>query len=489
MDASDGIPHSHVFYRKLTHELPVIVRGEGVYLYDAQGKRYLDACGGAMVASIGHGVREIAQAIAAQAERIAYVNGTMFSNEPVEELAAMLVELAPPGLERAYFLSSGSEAVEAALKLARQYHVERGEPTRRIVIALNPGYHGNTLLALSASARRHYRALYDPWLVDVVMIRAPYPYRAQGDAETDPTLTGAALEDAIQRAGPENVAAFIAEPVGGSSTGASLPPPGYHARVREICDRYGVLFIADEVLCGSGRTGKFFALEHFRMPGGKPVVPDVVTLGKGLNGGYAPLSAVLVHKRIFEVIARSPHGGLVHAQTYSHHPVAAAAALATLRYMRAHGLVERAAGVGRILQAKLQMLREGKGCTVVGDVRGIGLLAGVELVADRTTKRPFERERKMAERLVAAGLRRGIVLWPNTGHADGRNGDLVLIAPPLTISEEQIDELVSLLRASLAEVTEAASAPAGGDVAGEGSSLPAGSAPTRHPPGARTSAT
>ncbi|HXW51072.1 MAG TPA: aspartate aminotransferase family protein [Candidatus Acidoferrales bacterium] len=445
--------NSSVFYRKLNKQLPRIVRGEGVYLFDDTGKRYLDACGGAMVASIGHGVKEVADAIGAQAAKLGYVNGTMFTNEPVEELADELVDLSPPGIDRAYFLSSGSEAVEAALKLARQYHVERGEADRRIVIARTPGYHGNTLLALSASARGHYRSLYSPWLVDVHMIPAPYPYRAGASGERSPAMTGDALQDAIDEVGPQNVAAFIAEPIGGSSTGASVPPPGYYGRIREICDRAGVLFIADEVLSGVGRTGKFFALEHFKDADGHAIVPDIITLGKGLNGGYVPLSAMLASSRIFEVMQQSAHGGLVHAQTYSHHPAAAAGGLATLRYVRTHNLVTRAASVGAKLQARLRTLSsDGDGANMVGDVRGIGMLAGVELVADRVTKRPFARELKAAEHLVDAGLRNGIVLWPNTGHADGRNGDLVLIAPPLTIVETEIEELVALLRKSLADV-------------------------------------
>ena len=450
---------SHVFYRKLNRQLPLIVRGEGVYLYDESGKRYLDACGGAMVASVGHGIKEIGDAIGAQASTLGYVNGTMFTSEPVERLADQLVRQAPPGIARAYFLSSGSEAVEAALKLARQYHVERGQRSRRIIIARTPGYHGNTLLALSASARPHYRLLFESWLVEVRMIGAPYPYRAGEGGALSPAMTGEALEAAIKAAGPENVAAFIAEPVGGSSTGASVPPLGYYGRVREICDRYGVLFIADEVLSGVGRTGKFFALDHFRDAAGRQITPDIITLGKGLNGGYVPLSAMLATQTLYDAMKKSGLGGLMHAQTYSHHPVAAAAGLATLRYIDEHALVARAALVGTILQSRLAALAtDGEGAELVGDVRGIGMLAGVELVADRATNQPFPRELKVVERLVDAGLARGIVLWPNSGHADGTNGDLVLIAPPLIIKEEEIEELAKLLRDSLADVARSLTA-------------------------------
>ncbi|MBV8172889.1 MAG: aspartate aminotransferase family protein [Candidatus Eremiobacteraeota bacterium] len=444
---------SHVFYRKLGVQPPEIVRAQGIYLYDERGHRYLDACGGAMVVSIGHGVKEIGAAMAAQTASVAYVNGTAFTTPPVEALADFLAAKAPAGVDRAYFLGSGSEAVEAALKLARQYHVERGDMERTIVIARTPGYHGNTLLALSASARAHYRAVYSPWLVDVRMIDAPYPYRAE--SPDSPAMTGEALETAILEAGPENVAAFIAEPIGGSSTGASVPVPAYYARVREICDRYGVLFIADEVLTGAGRTGTFFALEHFKDAAGKPVVPDIVTLGKGLNGGYAPLSALLANGRLVETLARGRFGGLVHAQTYSHHAVSCAAALAVMKYMERNDLVKRARDSGAYLQRALRaLLDEPTVARVVGDVRGIGMLAAVEFVEERETKRPFAREAKFVEHIVARGRENGLVLWPNVGHADGHNGDLVLIAPPYIIERAQIDELVEKLRVTIKDVVE-----------------------------------
>ena len=441
---------SDVFYRKLHKQLPVIVKGEGVWLTDAAGKRYLDASGGAMVCNVGHGVADIADAIAEQARKVAYVNGTQFTSEPVEELATMLAARAPWAAYKSYFLSSGSEAVEAALKLARQYHVERGDLARKTIIARTPGYHGNTLLALSASAREHYRRVYAPWLLDVVMIDAPYPYRAGPLGDASPAMTGDALETAILTAGPGNVAAFIAEPIGGSSTGASVPPAGYYARVREICDRFGVLFIADEVLTGAGRTGKFFALEHFRTREGKSVVPDIITLGKGLNGGYAALSAVMATSAVVEAIAKSG-GDFQHAQTYSHHPVATAAGIATLRYIERHDLIERAATMGtRLLQRLRDATSSGDGAELVGDVRGIGMLAAVELVADVKTKRPFPRDMKVAETLVASALERGLVLWPNVGHADGHDGDLVMIAPAFTLTANELDELCARLSDALA---------------------------------------
>ncbi len=444
--------HGHVFYRKLNVELPTIVRGKGVYLFDEDGKRYLDGSGGAMVACIGHGVEEIAQAIGEQARTVAYVNGTAFTSRPVEELADLLAEESPSGVDQAYFLSSGSEAVEAALKLSRQYHVERGESQRRIIIARTPGYHGNTLLALSASARASYRKMYAPWLLAVEMIDAPYPYRAGPLGTHAPAMTGEALAEALARIGPQNVAAFIAEPIGGSSTGASVPAAGYYARVRELCDEHGILFIADEVLCGSGRTGRFFGIDHFTARDGGRIAPDIITLGKGLNGGYAPISALLVKRTIVETIAAGS-GGFQHAQTYSHNPLAAAAALAVARYVRKHNLIARAAAMEPELQRRLKSLADfGKGAHLVGDVRGIGALAAVEIVADRETKAPFPRSARVAETLVKECLRAGLVVWPNVGHADGENGDLIMLAPAYDITSTELDELTESLRAALAAV-------------------------------------
>ena len=436
-----GFPETNVFFRKLTSRLRVVERGEGCWLYDADGNAFLDACGGAFVVNVGHGVAEIADAMAAQARRLAYVNGTAFTHEPVEELAAELAALAPGDLDRVYPLSSGSDAVEAALKLARQYWLELGRPRKHKIIALAPAYHGNTLLALSASAREHYRTLYRDWLVDVVRIPAPYAYRCAcgGAPPYCPACSGAALEEAIVREDPETVAAFIAEPVGGSSTGASVPPPDYFHHVRQICDRHDVLFIADEVLVGAGRTGTWSALE----PSG--VVPDVMVLGKGIAGGYAPLAAVVAPTRIADVFAHGS-GGLNHAQTFSHHPVLCAAGVATIRYLRRHRLVERCAAFGTVLQERLARLRD---LPCVGDVRGRGLLAAVELVEDKETRAPFAREAHVAERLTAAALDAGLVVWPNVGHADGTRGDLVVIAPPFIVTGEEIDLIVERLAAAL----------------------------------------
>jgi len=434
-------PDSPVFYRKLAHDYPKIVRGEGCWLIDERGKRYLDAVGGAYVANVGHSNPEIAEAIAQQAREFGYLSGTMFTHGPVEELAAELAETLPGDLSKLYFLCSGSEAVEAALKLARQYWVERGKPSKQRIIALGPGYHGSTLLALSASAREAYKAMFRPWLVDVHRIPASYPYRCEcgGKNAGCPVCSGAVLEEAITRLGAENVAAFIAEPVGGSSTGGSTPRPEYFKLVREICDRHDVLFVADEVLVGVGRTGTWWAIEPYG------VAPDIMTFGKGVSGGYAALSGIAVPARIVDAIAEGS-GNFMHAQTFSHHPVACAAGVATMRYLKEHRLVERCARMGRVLHERLRPLAD---LPHVGDVRGRGLLAGIEFVDDKASRAPLPRSAKFAEKFAEAALDAGLTVWPNVGHADGTNGDLVMVAPPFIIEEHEIDEIVSRLTVAL----------------------------------------
>ena len=435
-------PDSHVFYRKLGHAYPKIVRGEGCWLIDERGKRYIDAVGGAYVANLGHSNPEIANALAEQARQFGYISGTQFTHGPVEDLASELAETLPGDLSKLYFLCSGSEAVEAALKLARQYWVDRGRPGKHRIIALGPGYHGSTLLALSASAREAHKAPFRPWLVDVHRIPAPYPYRCEcgGRSATCPVCSAGVLEAAIEQLGAENVAAFIAEPVGGSSTVASTPRPDYFKRVREICDRHEVLFVADEVLVGMGRTGTWWAIEPYG------VTPDILTLGKGISGGYAALSAIAAPERIVDVVAKAA-GSFIHAQTFSHHPVGCAAGVATVRYLKQHKLVERSAKLGRVLHEKLAAIAK---LPHVGEVRGRGLLAGIEFVADTGTRAPFPRAKKFAERFSDAAIDAGVTVWPNVGHADGTNGDAALIAPPFIITEQEIDEIVSRLAQALA---------------------------------------
>jgi adenosylmethionine-8-amino-7-oxononanoate aminotransferase len=438
-------PDSPVFYRDLAHDYPLIVRGEGCWLVDDAGKRYLDGVGGAFVVNVGHGVREIADAIAHQAAEVAYVNGTAFTHESVEELARLLTERTP-AFDKAFFLSSGSEAIEAALKLARQHWVARGEPKRNRVVTLTPSYHGNTLLALSASARGQSlsKAIYGEWLVDVIRMPAPDPYRCErcrGSAECD-VCSGDVLEATLEQVGADSVAAFLAEPVGGSSTGAVVPNAHYWRRVREICDRTGVLLVADEILCGAGRTGTWTAMETWG------VAPDIMTLGKGIASGYVPLSAVLTSERVIDPIARSGTS-FTHAQTFAHHPVACAAGIATLRYLDTKHLVERCASVGRRFHDKLAALR---GLPHVGDVRGRGLLAAVEFVADVDTREPFSRSDRFAERFTDAARDAGLVVWPNVGHIEGKRGDIAMLAPPFIVTDDELDELIRRFSSALEAV-------------------------------------
>ena len=422
-------PDTAVFFRKLRWDYPRITHGKGCWLYDDAGKSYLDACGGAFVSNLGHGVPEIADAMAAQAKKLAYVSGMTLTHDAVEQLADALAALAPGDLDKVYPLSSGSDAVEAALKLARQYWAELGMPGKRNIVALSPSYHGNTLLALSASAREHYKTTYQGWLVDMIRVSGY-------DAD--------ALERAIARADPATVAAFIMEPIGGSSTGALLPPPGYLARVRDICDRYKVLFIADEILVGAGRTGTWSALEP------DDVAPDIQILGKGIAAGFAPLAAVLAPTHVVDVFAEGS-GALNHAQTFSHHAVSCAAGVATLRYIRKHKLIERCARMGEKLHAKLAQVR---GLSHVGAVRGRGLLAGIEFLEDPAASVPFPRAAHFAESVTKAALDAGLVVWPNVGHVNGVDGDLIMLAPPFVITAEELDEIVDRLASAIASTVK-----------------------------------
>ena len=419
-------PDSNVFFRKLHWEYPRITHGKGSWVYDDAGNAYLDACGGAFVSNLGHGVAEIADAMAAQAKKLAYVSGMTLTHTAVEEFAAELAALAPGDLDKVYPLSSGSDAVEAALKLARQYWAELGRSSKQRIIALAPSYHGNTLLALSASAREHYKAQYKGWLVDMIRV---------------PAYDIDALERAIDQEDAGTIAAFILEPVGGSSTGARVPPQGYLERARELCAMNQILFVADEILSGAGRTGTWSALE----PDG--VVPDLQILGKGIAAGFAPLAAVVAPSRIVDAFANGS-GGLNHAQTFSHHAVSCAAGTATLRYIREHRLVERCATMGALLHQRLSALRE---LPHVGFVQGRGLLAGVELVADSQDAdvTAFPRSVHFAETVTRVALDHGLIVWPNVGHVNGTEGDLVMLAPPFTVTEEEIDAIVDRLATTI----------------------------------------
>ncbi len=411
-----------------------------------QGNRYLDASGGAAVSCLGHGDDEVVAAIKDQLDLLAFAHTGFFTSEPAEALADLLVAHAPPGIDRVYLVSGGSEAVEAAIKLARQYWVEKGEPQRGRLIARKQSYHGNTLGALAAGGNEWRRAQFAPLLLDVSHIDPCYEYRLRHEGETSEAYglrAADALEAEIQRLGPETVMAFVAEPVVGATAGALPPVPGYFRRIREICDRHGILLILDEVMCGMGRTGSLFACEQ------DGIAPDIVCIAKGLGAGYQPIGAMLCTAEVHDTI-RDGSGFFQHGHTYLGHPVAAAAGFAVVGAILNRGLVPRVREKGDVLGEKLEAAF---GQHVhVGDIRGRGLFRGIELVADRETKAPFDPDRRVAARIKAAAFERGLICYPMSGTIDGRQGDHILLAPPFIIEDTEIDELVEKLHLTLQEV-------------------------------------
>lgn len=445
---------NHVFHRSTRSVMPVVVGGRGIELVAADGRRFIDACGGAAVSCLGHGHPVVTQAIAKQAGTIAYAHTSFFTNEPAEALADCLAAAAPAHLNRVYFVDNGSAAVETALKMARQYQIERGAPGRTRVISRMQSYHGNTLGALAVSGNAGRRAPYEPFLFEASRIEPCFEYRRarQGQtAEEYGRQAADALEAELLRVGPETVMAFIAETVVGATTGAVPPVPGYLRRVREICDRHDVLLILDEVMCGAGRTGSFLACEQ------DAVAPDIVTLAKGLAGGYQPIGAVLCSDRVYDAFAAGS-GAFVNGHTYSAHPLACAAALAVQGVIRDEQLLDRVRAAGAHLRERL-MERFGAH-RHVGDVRGRGLLMAIELVADRETKVTFDPALKMSARVKADAFARGLLIYPGSGTVDGVRGDHVLLAPPYIVSDAQIDVIVERLGAAV----DAATAPAAGHV-------------------------
>jgi len=433
----------HLFGRSTKGALPVAVRGEGCYLIDAAGKRYFDGSGGAAVSCLGHSDAGVRAALHDQLDRLAFAHTGFFTSEPAEALADRLIAHAPPGIDRVYLVSGGSEAVEAALKLARQYFMEIGQPQRHRVIARRQSYHGNTLGALAAGGNAWRRAQFAPLLVETSHIAPCYEYRDRAPGETVEAYglrVADELEAEIIRLGPETVMAFIAEPVVGATAGAVPAVPGYFRRIREICDQHGILLILDEVMCGMGRTGHLFACEE------DGVAPDLITIAKGLGAGYQPIGALLTSGRIYDAVAAGS-GFFQHGHTYMGHPMAAAAANAVLEAIVARGLLARVREQGARLQAALEAALGQH--PHIGDIRGRGLFRGVELVADRETKAPFDPALKLHARVKALAFEAGLICYPMGGTIDGQRGDHILLAPPFIIEDAQIDELVSKLSGAI----------------------------------------
>ncbi len=431
-------PEGHVFYRKMWHQYPSITHAEGIYLVDDQGRRYLDASGGAIVVNVGFGVKAIAEAIAEQAWLVPYVHGEKFTTPVLEIYADELGKVVPIPDARFFPLTTGSEANEAAIKFARQIQIIRGQPDRHIVIGRWRSYHGITLGTLAIGGRLGARDRFRPMMHDMPHIMPPTCYRCPF-GKRYPTCDIACaemLEMTIAEHGARNIAAFIAEPISGAGLAATIPPPDYWETIREICDRYGIILIADEVMCGFGRTGRWCAFEHFNF------TPDILTMGKGLAGGVFPLSMMVARGSLVDELYQAKQD-VAHGGTFSHHPVGAAAGLATLRYIQEHDLVNEAARKGAILGKMMKdSLNHLPG---VGEIRGLGMLWGIEFVEDKVRKIPFDAALNVAHRVFQTARSLGLMTYPGQGSADGITGDVILIGPPAVITEEQLATIIELL--------------------------------------------
>ena len=434
---------SHIFGRSTGAALPRAVKGDGPYIIDATGKRYLDGSGGAAVSCLGHSDVTVRAAIHAQLDQLAFAHTGFFSSDPAEELADMLIDAAPAGLDRVYLVSGGSEAVEAALKLARQYFLEIGEPDRHRIISRRQSYHGNTLGALAAGGNAMRRQQFQPLLIETSQIAPCYQYRDRRPDETVQAYglrVANELETEILAHEPGSVMCFIAEPVVGATLGAVTAVPGYFARIREICDRYGVLLILDEVMCGMGRTGSLFACET------EGISPDIMTIAKGLGAGYQPIGAMLCQGRIYDAIA-SGSGFFQHGHTYMGHVLATSASVAVLKAIQDRRLLDNVRVMGDALRYGLR--GEFGQHPAVGDIRGRGLFQAIELVKDRDSKKPFDPGLKLAARVKEAAFEAGLICYPVSGTVDGQQGDHILLAPPFIICQSHVDELISKLSRAL----------------------------------------
>jgi adenosylmethionine-8-amino-7-oxononanoate aminotransferase len=430
---------THILHRHTGHAYPVAAGGEGVFIRDSEGKEYIDASSGAAVSCLGHSHPDVLAAMRRQLDTLAYAHTSFFTSAPAEELADELVAQAPAGLGHVFFVSGGSEAIEAALKLARQYFLERGERNRRYLIARRQSYHGITLGALAIGGRERQRAPFAALLIKTEHVSPVYEYRERSSGETAMAYgerLAQELDRKIAELGGENVIAFVAETVVGATLGAVPAVPGYFKRVREICDRYGVLLILDEVMCGMGRTGSLHACEQ------EGISPDLMVIAKGLGGGFAPIGALLIKDAVFAAVAQGS-GAFQHSHTYMGHPLACAAALAVQKVMRRDDLLANVKAQGERLARRLNE-RFGNH-PFVGDVRGRGLLQGVELVADRASKEPFAPGLELHARVKAAAMQRGLMVYPTGGTVDGVRGDHVLLAPPFIVDADMVDTIVERL--------------------------------------------
>ena len=436
----------HIFHRTPKDQWQHISHGRGVYLYDTDGNRYIDACGGVHVVSIGHGVSEIADAMRDQASKVGFTY-SRFLTQPQIDLAKKIAAIAPGDLSRVFFISGGSEATESALKIARKYHLETGNPKKYKIISRWQSWHGNTIGALSMSGRTVWREDYVPYLLDVPHIPPPFCYRCPyGDEHPQCQLHCAEeLERVIHQEGSDYIAAFIAEPILGTSAPGVTAPPDYYPTIRDICDRHNILMIVDEVVTGFGRTGRNFGIEHW-----EGVVPDIMCTGKGLSSGYTPIAATVASEEIYAAIyERSP--SFVHGHTYGGNPLSCAVALAVQNYIEKHDLVSRCARMGELMLEKFRPLQD---LPIVGDIRGKGLMIGLEFVADKEQRTPFKSEKGVTSRIVNLAFDKGVLLMPGApGLIDGVAGDHICISPPFTITESEVNETVRVVTEAIEQVS------------------------------------
>ncbi len=441
----------NVFHRNLNHSYPVIKRGEGVYLYDQDEKRYLDGAAGALSVSLGYSNVEVIQAITEQAGKVPFVHTMRFETDILHQCSSQIARWAPDNLNKVYLTSGGAEAVESAIKLARQYHSIKGNDTKYKVIGRWQGYHGNTLGALSAGGDIKRRKLYAKQLPDFEHVHPPYcrqcPYGKEYEKCKNEGLSCVQdLEEKILEAGPENIAAFIAEPIIGSQIAALVPPDEYWSEVKEVCERHDILLIADEVMTGFARTGEAFAADHWDFK------PDIITFGKGISSSYIPLGGIIVSDQIISAIHEESDGVFLHGYTFSGHPLAAAAGSAVLSYMEANNLVEEVRDKGYYMETRLNDLK--KDISIIGDIRGKGLMWGMEIVKDQKTNEPFPPFEKMAYKIYEHAMEEGVIFYPGSGAIRGERGDHLLIGPPLTITIEEIDQMISILENVLRRFSE-----------------------------------
>lgn len=438
----------HVIYRDPKKVYPKVAKGKGIYLYDENGKEYIDGSSGPMVVNIGHGVEEVLEAMIKQAKDVCYVSRVQFTSDAKINLAEKIASFAPEGLSMVAFANSGTEASEIALKMARQFHIETGNSSKYKIVARWQSYHGNTIGALSMVGHPIWRKNFVPYLLNFPHIVAPYCFRCPFGKEYPNCDIDCAneLERVIKQEGPETISAFISEPISGASSGAIVPPPEYFKIIRSICDQYNVLMISDEVITGFGRTGKTFGIDHWN------VTPDIIITGKGISSGYTPLSAIIAHQRIYDVFKKSikenrpSMEGFLYGSTYSGNPLSCSIGLAVLEYIEKNNLVERAEEMGLYLFNKLESLKRLK---TVGDIRGKGLFAGIEFVSDKITKTPFKRETQFYKKVGNAAFEMGLISYPGHGGIDGTLGDHIIIAPPLIVNESEIDKIVSILEKAI----------------------------------------